>query len=337
MVRPSPLFSESLRPLISVVAPAYNEQESIDAFYRRVVAVFDKLPYRLEFVLVNDGSSDGTYDRMMQLRQSDRRVAVVDLSRNFGKEIALTAGLEHAEGDAVIVIDTDLQDPPEVIPDLIAPWAEEGYDVVYGQRTERQGETFVKKATAEGFYRLMQRVGKVRIPRNSGDFRLLSRRAVISLLEMREQHRFMKGLFSWIGYPQIAVPYRREARHAGTTKWKYWGLWNFALEGITSFTTAPLRAATYLGLAVAAFAFLYGLWIIYKTLVYGADVSGYPSLMVTILFLGGVQLVALGIIGEYLGRVFNETKRRPLYFVREYRPAETEEESLTTSSESTMQ
>jgi glycosyltransferase involved in cell wall biosynthesis len=306
---------------LSVVVPAYNEQEVLPEFYRRVTAVVDALGVEAELVFVNDGSSDGTLAVLHNLKQHDARVAIVDLSRNFGKEIAMSAGLDHAHGDAVIIIDADLQDPPELIPQLIQHWRE-GFDVVYARRTSRAGESLVKKVTAHLFYRLMQRVSRVQIPPDTGDFRLLSRRAVDALSGLREQHRFMKGLFAWIGYPQKAVFYERDARHKGKSKWNYLGLWNFALEGITSFTTLPLHVATYLGLITALGAFIYGLFIVADTLLFGNPVPGYPSLLTAVLFLGGIQLMALGVIGEYLGRMFDETKRRPLYLLKGYQPAE---------------
>jgi glycosyltransferase involved in cell wall biosynthesis len=228
----------------------------------------------------------------------------------------MTAGLDHARGEAVVVIDTDLQDPPELIPEMVRLW-KEGHDVVYAQRETRDGESWLKKATAHCFYRVIDRVAHVRMPRDTGDFRLLSQRAVLALRQLKEQHRFMKGLFAWVGFSQIAIRYRRDARYAGATKWNYWKLWNFALEGITSFTTAPLRFATYLGLGTAALAFSYAAFVFWKALVYGDPVQGYPSLMIVILFLGGVQLMTLGFIGEYVGRMFNETKGRPLYFTNQ--------------------
>ncbi|HVS27613.1 MAG TPA: glycosyltransferase family 2 protein [Burkholderiales bacterium] len=308
--------------LLSVVVPAYNEEAVLPQFHSRLSAVLAKISAPAEVIYVNDGSSDGTLDALNQLKKNDERMAIVDLSRNFGKEIALTAGLDHASGDAVVVIDADLQDPPELIPEFIR-YYHEGCDVVYAQRVVREGESALKKATAYAFYRLMQRMSKVKIPEDTGDFRLLSRRAVNSLRRLREQHRFMKGLFAWIGYPQKAVPYQREPRAAGESKWNYWRLWNFALEGITSFSTAPLKFATYIGLVTSLAAFVFAAVIIYKTLAFGEPVRGYPSLMVVILFLGGVQLFTIGIIGEYLGRMFNETKRRPLYIVKDYSPAGT--------------
>lgn len=308
-------------PWLSIVVPAYNEHQVLDEFHRRLSAVLDKLPGRSEIVYVNDGSNDGTLEIMGRLRRADPRVAIVDLSRNFGKEIALTAGLDFARGDAVVVIDADLQDPPELIPDFVLHW-KEGYDVVYGKRAARDGETWAKKITAHYFYRFIRFVGRVRIPEDTGDFRLLSRRAVESLKQLREHHRFMKGLFAWIGFPQKAVLYRRDPRYAGESKWNYWRLWNFAIEGITSFSIAPLKLASYVGLFTAAVAFVYGAYMVVRTLLFGNPVPGYPSLFVAVLFLGGLQLLALGVIGEYLGRMFDETKQRPLYYVQEFVPSD---------------
>lgn len=307
-------------PLVSIVVPAFNEQEVLAEFHRRTVAVMGGLDVDYEVVFVNDGSTDATLQEMARLRSEDPNVTIVDLSRNFGKEIALTAGLDHAAGDAVVVIDADLQDPPEIIPDMVEQWRN-GFHVVYAQRTAREGETWIKRATAHAFYRVMQLFGPVRLPVDTGDFRLMSRQAVDGLLKLRERHRFMKGLFAWVGYSQTAVPYRRDARHAGATKWNYLKLVNLSIEGLTSFTVVPLRMSMYLGLATAMMAFLYGLWIVFKTFAYGDPVQGFPTIMVTILFLGGVQLIALGVIGEYLGRVFNETKQRPLYLVQRVEPS----------------
>lgn len=306
---------------LSVVVPAYNEEEVLPEFHRRLMAVLSTLPATCEVVYVNDGSSDNTLTIMQKLRAEDHRVSIVDLSRNFGKEIALTAGLDHSVGDAVVVIDADLQDPPELIPALITEW-QSGYDVVYARRTVRDGESAFKKATAAAFYRVIQRVSRVRIPADTGDFRLLSRRAVNALGSLREQHRFMKGLFAWIGFPQKEVPYRRDPRFAGTTKWNYWKLWNFALEGITSFSIAPLKVATYIGIGFAMLSFIYAIWVVYKTIMFGDPVRGYPSLMVIVLFLGGMQLLFIGVMGEYIGRLFDETKGRPLYFTNSYQIAE---------------
>ena len=303
--------------ILSIVIPAYNEEEVLPEFHRRLTSVLEEVEGASEILYVNDGSSDRTLEVLNDFK--DPRVWIIDLSRNFGKEIALSAGLDHARGEAVVVIDADLQDPPELIPKFIAKW-QEGYDVVYARRTARDGETFLKKATAKLFYRFIQGVSRVKIPEDTGDYRLLSRRAVEALKQLRETHRFMKGLFAWIGYPQIAVNYRRDPRFAGSTKWNYWHLWNFAIEGITSFTINPLKIASYLGLMTSIGAFTYALFVIYKTLAFGEPVQGYPTLMVVILFLGGVQLMSLGVIGEYLGRMFNETKQRPLYLINSFSP-----------------
>ena len=301
---------------LSVVVPAFNEEEVLPAFNKRLSDALTKLNLSYEIIYVNDGSRDGTMDTLRSLHATNSHIVVVSLSRNFGKEIALTAGLEHVRGEAAVVIDADLQDPPEMIGALVEQWRA-GYDVVYARRTLREGETALKKMTAHLFYHVMRRVSHVDIPKDTGDFRLLSRRAVVALLTLREQHRFMKGLFAWIGFPQKAVEYRRDPRFAGKTKWNYWKLWNFALEGITSFTIAPLKVATYFGFTVALLAFAYAAVIVSKTLFYGDPVRGYPSLMAVVLFLGGVQLISIGVLGEYLGRTFDEAKGRPLYFVSE--------------------
>ena len=303
---------------LTVVVPVFNEDAVLPEFHRRLAKVLNGLAMQSEVVYVNDGSVDESLDEIRQIMSDDARVAVVDLSRNFGKEIAMTAGMDHAHGDAVVVIDADLQDPPELIPEMIAQW-KSGYDVVYAQRISREGESVFKKTTAHIFYRVIQKLSRVTIPPDAGDFRLLSRRAVVALSGLREQHRFMKGLFAWIGYPQKAIPYERDARYGGKTKWSYVGLWNFAIEGITSFSTIPLKVATYLGVITAFTAFIFGMFIVVKTIFFGNPVPGYPSLLVVVLFLGGVQLIALGVIGEYLGRMFDETKGRPLYFLKDYK------------------
>jgi glycosyltransferase involved in cell wall biosynthesis len=303
-------------PELSIVAPVYNEEEGLTEFHRRLAAVLDTLTESCEVIYVNDGSSDRSLLIMQQLRLADSRVTVVDLSRNFGKEIALTAGLDHVRGEAAIVIDTDLQDPPELIPTLTARW-HDGYDVVYAERRDRRGETWLKRKTADLFYRLMRHVGEAPLPQNTGDFRLVNRRCLDALAACRERRRFMKGLFAWVGFKQTRVIYDRDARFAGRTKWNYWRLWNLALEGVTSFTITPLKLASYLGLATALAAFLYGGLVICRTLLFGRELPGYASLIVVVLFLGAVELIALGVIGEYVGRIFVETKGRPLYLVRD--------------------
>lgn len=313
---------------LSLVVPVYNEREMLPLFHRRLSAVLDTLDMPAEVLYVDDGSSDGSGVWLEALQHEDSRVALLRLSRNFGKEAAMSAGLDHAPGAAVIVIDADLQDPPELIPTLIEHWRE-GFDVVYATRESREGESWLKRKSAAGFYRLMDVLSDVPIPRDTGDFRLLSRRAVDSLVTLREQHRYMKGLYAWIGYPQKTVPYAREARSGGQSKWSYWRLWNLALEGITSFSAAPLRLATWLGLITSIGAFGYGIYFLLRTLLLGNPVPGYPSLIVIMLFLGGVQLVCLGIIGEYLARTYNESKLRQLYFVMDYRPSATTEADST--------
>jgi polyisoprenyl-phosphate glycosyltransferase len=304
---------------LSVVVPVFNEQDVLPEFHRRLGEILDGLGGAAEVVYVNDGSSDSSRALLLALRESDPRVAVIDLSRNFGKEIAMSAGLDHARGDAVVVIDADLQDPPELIPDMVRVWRE-GCDVVLMRRRSRAQESWLKKATARAFYRAIGRMGTIDIPENVGDFRLLSRRAVGALRRFPERSRFMKGLFAWIGFPCREIEYDRDGRHAGVTKWNYWRLWNFALEGITSFSVVPLKAASYIGVVTALVAFTYGVYVIGKTLLYGDAVRGYPTLIVVVLFLGGLQLMALGIIGEYLARMFIEVKQRPLYLVQQALP-----------------
>ena len=306
--------------LLSVLVPVYNEIDVLSEFHRRLTGVLRDCVDTYEVMYVNDGSTDGSLAWLERLCAEDPNAALVDLSRNFGKEIAMTAGLDHVRGDAVVVIDADLQDPPELIPKLLEQWRG-GYDNVYARRRQRDGETWLKKTSASWFYQVIGRLSRVRIPQDTGDFRLLSRRAVEALRQLREQHRFMKGLFAWIGYPSIAVEYDRDPRLAGETKFNYWKLWNFAIEGITSFTIAPLKLATYFGIVVAVVAFVAIIVLVAKTLLFGDTVKGYPSLMSVILFLGGIQLIALGSLGEYIGRMFNETKGRPLYFTKQYLPS----------------
>ncbi|PXV57227.1 Glycosyltransferase involved in cell wall bisynthesis [Dyella jiangningensis] len=307
---------------LTVVVPAYNEAAVLETFHARLFRVLDELPLACDVLYIDDGSSDTTWQLIEGLAARDPRTGALKLSRNFGKEAALTAGLDHVDADAAVVIDADLQDPPELIPTLVERWRE-GFDVVYATRTAREGETGFKRFTSALFYRSMERVSDTRVPRDTGDFRLLSRRALDALRQLRERQRFMKGLFTWIGYRQTAVYYLREPRQAGTTKWNYWRLLQLAIEGFTSFSTAPLRLATWIGVSASLLAFLYGLWVFGKALLFGDPVHGYPSLMVVILFMGGVQLLALGVIGEYLGRNYAESKQRPLYFIEEKRAPRT--------------
>lgn len=310
------------KDLLSIVVPAYNEQEVIEEFHKRTVAVLDGLTdMEGEIIYVNDGSKDATLAILTRLMQEDPRVQVLDLSRNFGKEAAMTAGIDHTNGDAVIIIDADLQDPPELIPEMLKEWRD-GFQVVCMQRLSRDGETALKKATAHWFYALMGRMGQIRIPENVGDFRLMSRQAVDALKQLPERTRFMKGLFAWVGYSTRLLPYKRDARFAGVTKFNYWRLWNFALEGITSFSVAPLKIASYFGMLTALFSMAFGVFVLGKAFLYGDPVPGYPSLMVVILFLGGLQLMAIGIVGEYLGRMFIESKQRPLYLLNRHHRAD---------------
>jgi len=301
---------------LTVVVPACNESAGLREFHERLAAVFDKLDLACTVLYVDDGSRDDTWGVMESLRAADARVATLKLSRNFGKELALTAGLDHADADAVVVIDADLQDPPELIGSFVAAWRE-GFDVVYGTRSTRAGETGMKKFTSAAFYRVMERLSHTPVPRDTGDFRLMSRRALDALKTVRERQRFMKGLFAWVGFRQKSIVYERDPRFAGSSKFNYWRLWNFAIEGITSFSTAPLRLATYVGILTALAAFVFGVFVFGKALVYGDPVRGYPTLLLVMLFLGGVQLMALGTIGEYLGRLYMEAKQRPLYLVEE--------------------
>ncbi|HLT44200.1 MAG TPA: glycosyltransferase family 2 protein [Luteimonas sp.] len=322
------------RDLLTVVVAARDEAEALPLLHARLAPVLDALRadgIESRVLYIDDGSGDGTWEVMRGLASGDRRVALLRLSRNFGKEAALTAGLDHVDRGAAVLLDADGQDPPELIPRFVEKWRE-GYDDVYGMREQRDGEGWAKRATAHAFYRVIQRLSRTPVPTDTGDFRLLSPRALAALAQLRERHRFMKGLFGWIGYNRVAVPYRREARLAGRSKFNFWKLWNFALEGITSFSTAPLRLATYVGLGAALLAFVYAVWIVAKALLYGDRVAGWPTMMVVILFLGGVQLVALGLIGEYLGRMYEESKQRPLYLVDDWRPAPGGVSSATTQA-----
>jgi len=302
-------------PEVSLIVPCHNEAENLSALYGRVLAVMEQTGKPWEMVCINDGSKDDTLEQLLALNQKDPRIVVIDLSRNFGKEAALTAGLDHARGDCAIPLDADLQDPPELIPELLAKW-HEGFDVVNAVRLSRDGESWLKRASAHAFYRIINRMSDVDIPEDTGDFRLLSRPVLEAIRMLPERRRFMKGLFAWVGFRTASVHYHREPRYAGKTKWNYWRLWNFAVEGITSFSQVPLQLAAHLGLIVSALAFLYAVYLVIGTIVYGNPVKGYPSMMVTLLFLGGVQLIALGVIGEYLGRIYEETKGRPVYLVR---------------------
>ena len=303
---------------VSILIPAYNEEEFLYTLYDRLENVINKLNnYEFEVLLINDGSKDNTLNILRELRKRDKRMCYINLSRNYGKETAMIAGLDYVTGDCCIILDADLQDPPELIEEMLKYW-EQGYDDVYAKRKSRAGESFMKKFTSSLFYKMLQKSTRIPIQKNTGDFRLLDRRCVDALRKFRESERYTKGMFSWIGFNKKEILFDRDPRVAGSTKWNYWKLIDLAIEGITSFTTKPLRISSFLGVIISFCAFVYIVIIIARTLIMGEAVKGYPSLMAVILFLGGVQLLSLGIIGEYIGRVFNETKRRPLYFVEEY-------------------
>lgn len=303
-------------PQLSVVVPMYNEQEMAELFFQTLEPILKQCTPDYEYVFVNDGSKDGTLAKLKELAAKHPYVKVVAFSRNFGKEAATTAGLEAATGDAVVIMDADLQDPPELITEFWKKF-QEGYENVYGQRADRSSDSFFKRLTAQSFYKIYNLMADYPIPYNTGDFRLMSRRAVQAVLRLPERERFMKGLFSWVGYKSVAVQFSRKPRAAGNTKWNYWKLWNFALGGFTASTTIPLKLWTYFGLFVSFLAFLFAGWTAYKKLVWGNPVSGYTSLMVVILFFSGVQLITLGVIGEYLSRIFTEVKQRPSYLIDE--------------------
>ena len=303
------------KKLLSIVAPAYNEAENIDEFYSRILESTTDLNLDIEIIYVNDGSLDKTIDVIYKQKENNDHITAIDLSRNFGKEIALTAGLDYSSGDAVVVIDTDLQDPPELIPKLVENW-NDGYDVVNAKRSKREGESSLKKITSYIYYRVLFRLSDISIPKDIGDFRLLDRKALDALLKLREKHRYMKGLFVWVGFKQKEIEYEREARFKGKTKLNLLSLFNLAFDGLTSFSIMPLRLASIIGFLSAVTGFLYGATIVIKTIFFHEPVAGFTSLVVLITFFGGIQLLSIGIIGEYIGRIFNETKNRPLYIVK---------------------
>jgi glycosyltransferase involved in cell wall biosynthesis len=301
---------------ISIVAPFYNEAESVHVFRQSIINVLDKISnFNFEIVCVDDGSRDDTLEQLILIAKEDSRFNIIELSRNFGKEAALTAGIDVSVGDAVIPIDADLQDPPDLILEMVQKWVE-GAEVVLAKRVNRDSDTYLKRATAVMFYRMHNLLSTVQIPENVGDFRLMDRCVVDALKMLPEKQRFMKGLFAWLGFRTVTINYTREPRTAGNTKFSGWKLWNFALEGITGFSNAPLKLWTYIGCAGALISIVYAIWIVVKTLVYGAEVPGYASLLVAILFIGSLQLISIGVLGEYIGRIYMETKNRPLYLIR---------------------
>jgi glycosyltransferase involved in cell wall biosynthesis len=301
-------------PLLTLVVPVYNESDVLPLFFKRVKSALAKIDY--EILMVDDGSRDDSALQIARAGASDKRIKLIRFSRNFGKEAAMTAGIYHATGQTVVPIDADLQDPPELIPAMIEKWRK-GAKVVLATRQDREADGWLKTKTAGVFYRLFNALSKVKLPPQAGDFRLMDRQVVEALKQLPERTRFSKGLFSWVGFKTVELPYTRPARAAGVTKWNYWKLWNYALEGILSFSTIPLRMWTYLGLLLALFGFGWGIHIIMGVLISGKELPGYASLIVSILFIGGVQLIVLGVLGEYIGRVYEETKRRPLYLVAE--------------------
>ncbi len=308
---------------ISILIPAYNEAPVLDQLMIRLGNLAQEVKnYEFEFLFVNDGSKDKTLEIIKGFAEIDPRVSYINLSRNFGKEIGMIAGLDHVTGDATVVIDADLQDPPELIPEMIKLW-EEGYDDVYAKRRSRAGESWLKKFTSKAFYKTLQKVTHVPIQEDTGDFRLLDRRVVDAITQFRDSQRNAKAIFSWVGFHKKEILYDRDPRAAGETKWNYLKLVNLALDGITSFTTAPLRISTYVGALVSFATFVYLVFLVVRTIFFGTNLAGYPSMMAVILFLGGVQLLSLGIIGEYIGRIFNETKQRPLYLIEEYHNGKT--------------
>lgn len=303
---------------VTILIPAYNEQAVLAPLYKRLTALANNnKKYNFEFLFINDGSTDNTLSIIKNYAKTDTRISYVNLSRNFGKEPAMLAGFDYTTGDATVIIDADLQDPPELIPKMISYW-EDGYDDVYAKRRSREGESWFKKKSSSIFYKLLQKSTNVDIQVDTGDFRLLDKRAINALREIRESQRYTKGMFSWIGFKKKEITYDRDPRAAGETKWNYPKLVNLAIDGITSFTTAPLRIASFAGMIISLIAFFFIIVIIFKTTFFGDPVAGWSSTMAVILFLGGVQLLSIGIIGEYVGRIFNEVKNRPVYFVEEY-------------------
>ena len=312
-----PQLDRSQAFTLSLIAPVFNEDEAVGFFIEKINEVFSSQALiELELVFVNDGSTDKTLECLLEYQRRDPRIKIIDLSRNFGKEAALTAGLQAASGQVIAPIDVDLQDPPELILEMIQKWRQ-GYEVVLGRRINRDSDSWAKRASAQWFYTIHNKMANPKLPKNVGDFRLMDKCVVDALKELPESRRFMKGLFAWVGFRTTYVDYVRSERIAGTTKFNGWSLWNFALEGITSFSTDPLRIWTYLGATVSLLSFLFAIFIIFKVLLYGVDAPGYASIMVAVTFLGGLQLIGIGVIGEYLGRTYIESKRRPVYLVRQ--------------------
>ena len=331
-MNPEPGTASMAHPQVSIVVPVFNEAEVLNDTWGRLHSVLQETQYRYEVIFVNDGSTDDSDQVLAQLHRENQAVTAISLSRNFGKEYALTAGLDFARGEAVITLDADLQDPPELIPQMLEAW-QDGYDVVTMRRVSREGETMAKRSSAWLFYRLLNRISDVPIPPDTGDFRLLSEKAVRAVRQLPERVRYMKGIFAWIGYRRKEIPYERSSRTGGSSKWGYLRLLRLALDGITAFSTTPLRLASYLGFLTAFGAFFFALWTIAKTLLFGEPVAGFPTILTTMLFLGGIQLMAIGVLGEYLGRLFIESKQRPHYLVSSILRHEQDENAGRTSQD----
>ena len=302
--------------MLSIIIPVFNEEKNIAEMYRRLNDVKKQLDMPVEIIFVNDGSKDASEEKVLQIREKDSTIKLLSFSRNFGHQIAVSAGLDHVSGEATVIIDADLQDPPEVILNLVEKW-KEGYEVVYAQRIKRDGETFFKKYTAWLFYRVINKIAGINIPVDTGDFRLIDKKVVENLRKIHERNRFLRGLVTWVGFKQIAVPYERNARFAGTTKYPLKKMVRFAFDAITSFSHSPLQIATYLGFFISSFAFLASIYFLYLRFFTSISTPGFTTLILAILFLGGIQLITLGIIGEYIGRIYDETKARPLYVISE--------------------
>jgi glycosyltransferase involved in cell wall biosynthesis len=294
----------------------YNEQQGIDAFFNRLQPILSGITAEWEIICINDGSQDETLELLKKHSNRESRIKIINFSRNFGKEAALTAGIDYCSGKAVIPIDADLQDPPEIIPEMVEKWKQE-FKVVLATRKKREGETFLKKFTASSFYKIISKISDIDIPQNTGDFRLMDRQVIEAIKQLPERNRFMKGILSWPGFSTTTIYFDREARYAGTSAWGLWKLWQFALDGIFAFTSAPLKIWTYLGVIISLISFIYASFLVVRTMIHGVDLPGYASLMVVMLFLGGIQLISLGVIGEYISRIYNESKGRPIYIVGE--------------------
>ena len=302
---------------LSIIVPFYDESESVEIFFERVMPVLKKTKLTFEVICINDGSKDDTFEKLLQQKRKISSIKIINFSRNFGKEAALTAGLDFSTGDAVIPMDCDMQDPPELIIEMIKKW-KEGVEVVLAKRVDRSSDGFLKRITAELFYKIYNLLSDIELPENVGDYRLMDRKVVEAVKTLKEQKRFMKGLFAFVGFKTATIEYTRPKREKGETSWSYWRLWNYALDGITSFSTFPLKVCMYTGFLVTTISFLKGLWIIFKTLFCGVELPGYASMMTAILFFGGLQMFCLGIIGEYIGRIYTESKQRPIYIVKDF-------------------